>query len=322
MPTSQSTITWLLEGPAWLRYCVRRDLLNQDEADAEVRAARREMVRAPEVKSLLRELAAWPGPAITSHRSAGHLLHKLTFLADLGLTVDDPGVPAITRRILKHQSPEGAFQVLMNIPKHFGGTGQDELAWALCDAPLVLYALARFGLGADARVQTAARHLAGLVEENGWRCKVSPQLGRFRGPGRKDDPCPYANLVALKALACFPDHRAGPAGRAGVETALQLWAERRERHPYMFFMGTDFCKLKAPLVWYDILHVATVLSRFPGFRRDPRSKDLLAILQGKLSADGLCTPESVWQAWKDWEFSRKQSPSRWLTFLVHAALRP
>ncbi len=31
-----------------------------------------------------------------------------------------------------------------------------------------------------------------------------PALGKFRGPGRKDDPCPVANLYALKALSLFP----------------------------------------------------------------------------------------------------------------------
>ncbi len=38
----------------------------------------------------------------------------------------------------------------------------------------------------------------------------------------------------------------------------------------MFFMGTDFSKLKAPLVWYDLLHVLDVLSNYPNYRNDPR----------------------------------------------------
>jgi hypothetical protein len=31
----------------------------------------------------------------------------------------------------------------------------------------------------------------------------------------------------------------------------------------MFAMGSDFAKLRAPLVWYDILHVTETLTRFP-----------------------------------------------------------
>ena len=42
-----------------------------------------------------------------------------------------------------------------------------------------------------------------------------------------------------------------------------------ERKEYLFGMGTDFRKLKAPLVWLDILHVLDVLSRFKVVHNDP-----------------------------------------------------
>jgi hypothetical protein len=150
----------------------------------------------------------------------------------------------------------------MNISPSYGGTGVDQWAWALCDAPLLLYALIQFGLGDDPRVHHALEHLAGLVRENGWPCAVSGELGKFRGPGRREDPCPFANLAMLKALALTAWHES-EACESAVEAQLALWKKRRERHPYMFYMGTDFTKLKAPLVWYDLLHVLDVLSRFP-----------------------------------------------------------
>jgi hypothetical protein len=57
----------------------------------------------------------------------------------------------------------------------------------LCDAPVIIYALAKFGLKENQQVQKAVRYLAGLVRENGWPCAVSKELGKFRGPGRKGD---------------------------------------------------------------------------------------------------------------------------------------
>jgi len=33
------------------------------------------------------------------------------------------------------------------------------------------------------------------------------------------------------------------------------------------------------------------------------------------------TPESVWTAWKDWEFSQKKVPSRWVALLVERVRR-
>ncbi|NTW90442.1 MAG: hypothetical protein HGA35_00625 [Erysipelotrichaceae bacterium] len=50
-------------------------------------------------------------------------------------------------------------------------------------------------------MQKAVTALMELVRENGWPCAVSKELGKFRGPGRKEDPCPFANLAMLKALS-------------------------------------------------------------------------------------------------------------------------
>ena len=47
---------------------------------------------------------------------------------------------------------------------------------------------------------------------------------------------------------------------------------------------------------------------------------MLALLRAKADAQGRFTPESVWQAWKDWEFGQKKIPSRWLTLLALRAL--
>jgi len=316
MKPSNALIDWLLEGEPWIQYRARLDLLGQSESDPQVIAARQAMLADPPVRALLADLAGWPGTVISSHKSAGQPFHKLTFLSDLGLRSGDPGVDTIIERILALQSAEGPFQLAVNIPTGYGGTGTDIRAWALCDAPLSLYALARFGLGGDAAVQKAVSYLVGLVRENGWPCAVSKELGKFRGPGRKDDPCPFATLAMLKALAEFPEIRTTPACHAGAETLLQLWADSAAQHPYMFFMGTDFRKLKVPFVWYDLLHVLEVLSQFPWVRQDPRFLDMLALLQSKADAGGRFTLESVWTAWKDWEFGQKKTPSRWLTLLA------
>ncbi len=311
-----SATEWLAAGPPWVRHRTLVDLLEQEPDDAEVMAARRAMVEDIQVRGLLGALSEWPGSAMKGHNDASHLLHRVTFLADLGLTVEDPGIGAIAERILAHQSQEGAFQTLLRVPESFGGTGEDQLAWMLCDSPQLLYALLRFGLREDPQVGMAVRHLAGLVQENGWRCVVSPELGKFRGPGRKADPCPYATLLALKALSLTGEGIESDACRVGAETLLGLWDQRRERRPYLFAMGTDFAKLKTPLIWYDILHVTEVLTRFPWLRSDPRLAEMVSLVAGKSDHLGRFTPESIWTAWKGWEFGQKREPSRWLTLQV------
>ena len=309
-------LDWLLEGDPWVVYRTRRDLLNEPEEAPAVAAARQQMLASPLVQGLLAELTAWPGQPLASHKSASQLFHKLTLIADLGLQASDPGVGAVVERILAHQSEEGPFQLPTNIAAAYGGSGQDQWAWALCDAPLVAYGLVKLGMGADPRVQAADQHLAGLARENGWPCAVSKELGKWRGPGRKDDPCPFANLAMLKLLAALgsPDYQA--VAQVGAQTLLSLWQDSLERHPYIFYMGNDFRKLKAPFVWYDLLHVLEVLSQFDWLRRDPRLGEMLALLQRKADAQGRFTPESVWAVWKDHDFGQKKAPSRGLTLLA------
>ena len=152
-----SLLAWLLaeDSPPWVRYRVRRDLLGQGDDDPLVQDERRAMLADPQVQGLLGELAGWPGKVVSSHKSAGQPFHKLTFAADLGLRADDPGVGDIIERILAHPSAQGPFSLPMTISPAYGGSGQEQWAWALCDAPLILYALLKFGLGEDPRVRAA-----------------------------------------------------------------------------------------------------------------------------------------------------------------------
>jgi len=325
-----SVIEWLLQsGEPWTRYRTLVDLLGRPQDDADVQAARAAMVAHAQVQALAADVAAWPGYAIRRHNDAGHPLHKLSMLADFGLQArppetggtGDPGMAEAVEAVLAHQSAEGAFQSLISIPKAFGGDDQDHWAWILCDAPTLVYALLAMGLGDDPRAARAVDHLAGLVEENGWRCVAAPELGRFRGPGRKTDPCPIANVYALKALAQAPRYLGSPAARTGAEMLLRHWELRAEIKPYLFGAGTDYRKLKYPFVWYDILHVTDVLSRFPFTHGDPRLGEMAAAIAAQAGEQGRYTATSMYQTWKGWSFADKKNPSPWLTFLVVRTLK-
>jgi hypothetical protein len=309
-------LEWLLSGPPWVQYRTRLDLLGQSERNPEVKAARQAMLNHPQVQALLIELAEWPGPPLTRHNDASHLLHQLVFIADLGVRATDPGVGPIVDRVLDHTSADGVFQVKVNIAPRFGGTGQDQFAWMLCDAPSIVYALAKLGV-TDRRVHVAAKHLAGLIRDNGWPCAAAPEVGKFHGPGRRSDPCPYANLIVLKALAQTGEGPDSEACHIGAEVLLNLWQQRTEQRPYLFAMGTDFAKLKAPLIWYDILHVTEVLTQFASRQRLGK---MLALVEAKADDQGRFTPESIWQAWRAWDFGQKRAPSAWLTLIAQRML--
>jgi hypothetical protein len=310
-------LQWLLESDEpWTRYRALVDLLDRPADDAEVQSARAEMLAHPQVQELIAQVSDWPGYALQRHNDAKHPLQKFSVLADFGLRADDAGMDAAIEAVMAHRSPEGALQSLVNVPKAFGGSGEDAWTWMLCDAPTLLYALLALGLGDDQRVQRAAEHLAGLVDENGWRCVVAPELGKFKGPGRKADPCPIVNVLALKALSLAPGWSDSPATRTGAEMLLSHWENKGERKIYMFGIGTDFGKLKYPSMWYDVLHVLEALSRLPFVHKDPRFQEMLASVTAQAGEDGRYTASSMYRAWQGWSFADKKKPSPWLTFLV------
>jgi len=309
-------IDWLLAGDPWVEYRTRLDLLGEPIDSKKVQSARIQMLAHPLVRGLVGELQGWPGVVLNSHKSASQFFHKLTFAADMGLRVDDERIDKIVAKIMDHPSSEGPFTLPTNVPTHFGGTGETQYAWALCDAPLTVYGLVKLGLADNPAVQKAIQALINLVRDNGWPCAVSKELGKFRGPGRKEDPCPFANLAMLKLLSADEKLREYSAARLGSEVLLDLWQYSQTKHPYIFYMGDDFRKVKAPLVWYDLLHVLDVLSAFTFLKTDPNLLDMAEVLQKKMDSEGKFTAESIWTAWKEWEFGQKKMPSRWVTFLA------
>lgn len=321
MEYSTDTLDWLLSSQPWVAYNTIIHLLNQGKDMPSVVSLRREMIQHPKIQSLISEVNQWPGDPLKRHNDASHILHKLVFLADIGLTSQDTEIKGVIDKIFEQQADNGCFQVVANIHPQYGGTGIDELGWMLCDSPLILYSLVKFGFEGDKRVLQAAKYLSELIRDNGWPCKVSENFGKFRGPGRKGDPCPYATLVSLKALSQFSNMKESKACHLGAETILELWEQRTERRPYLFAMGSSFKKLKAPLIWYDILHVADTLTNFSWLGNDERLHEIIMDIRIKTKDNDSFQPESVWTAWREWDFGQKKIPSPWLTFLVLNILR-
>jgi hypothetical protein len=199
-------ISWLLDSEPWIEYGTRVELLGQSEDDPQVLAVREQMVNSAPLKAIIDELKNWPGTVLSSHKSAKQPFHKISFLAELGFNAGDPGIEAITKKMMQHASTDGIIKLPMNISRAYRGTGTDTWGWALCDAPVNLYAAAKLGLKDENRIKSGVNKLAGLVRDNGWPCAVSEELGSWRGPGKKDDPCPYATLVMLKLLSLYEDH--------------------------------------------------------------------------------------------------------------------
>ncbi len=267
------------------------------------------------IQSYLYDVENFHGMLVTNHKNPDLPIYKLLFLLDLGFDMDVPEIKAAIDEIIEHQDDNSIFQSLTNVPKHFGGSGMDVFSWCMCDAPLLLLALLKAGVDYHNYIRPGVKHLVSLSRDNGFPCAVSSELGKFRGPGRKDDCCPYATLIMADLLSYIPEYQDSPVAASTVKALLNLWENSLDQHPYMFFMGTDFRKLKAPSCWYDIVSVAGTLSRYKFVQHDPRFLEMISLIRDKQDEDGFFTPESAYQKLKGWEFGQKKLPSPYLTYL-------
>jgi hypothetical protein len=297
----------------WLKYAIHLNLMHEPKVSlVEIRNA---ALADDRIKRYLSDIANFHNIPVTNHKSPDLPIQKLLFLLDLGFDTEIMEIKTAIDEILKHREEHGVYLSITNVPRHFGGTGEDVFSWCLCDAPLLLLALLKAGIDYREYIKPGVDYLVSLCRDNGFPCAVSPELGKFRGPGRKDDCCPYATLIMADLLSYIPEY--GEVAALSVNALLNLWENSLNLHPYMFFMGTDFRKMKAPSCWYDIVSVAGVLSKYNFARDDFRFLEMVNHIKSKQDEDGLFTPESVYLKLKDWDFGQKKAPSPYLTYLCY-----
>jgi hypothetical protein len=308
----------LNNGDSWLQYATRLNILNEHKEN--LTDLRLQVLTDPKIKGYLSDIKDYHNILVRNHKDPDLPIHKLIFLLDIGLDTDVPEIQTAIDKIMENKDSNGIYKSLTNIPKHFGGNGEDTFGWCLCDAPLLLYALLRAKIDYEEHIKQGVDHLVAFHTDHGFPCTVSPEFGKFRGPGRKDDPCPYASLIMLKMLSAIPEYQKSEVAINTAMSLLSLWENSLERHPYMFYMGTDFRKLKAPAMWYDIVSVVDVLRHFETIKADVRFVEMVTLIKNKQDSNGSFTSEAVFQKFKGWELEKKKNPSPYLTYLCYRIL--
>lgn len=313
-----AALSWVVEDEEpWTRYRALLDLEHRPPHDPTVVESYERMRRSAEVRGVLDRAAEWPGYPLKRHNDAAHPLYAVSTLADFGLHRDIPSVAELGDSILAGFDGD-QFETLLWLPRFLTKDTEDveRRSWILCDSPTLLYALLAFGYGDDPRVQRAVEVVAGLIGDNGWRCSAATNMPRFSGPGRRHDACPLATTISLKALSLVPAIQGSPVIDPGIDTLLAHWEHQADYKLKMFGIGTDFRKLKYPFVWYDILHVADVLSRFQRARSDSRLVEMVSEIERQADLEGRYTATSMYRPWTGWSFADKRKPSAWLTMVV------
>ena len=262
------------------------------------------------VKRLLTSLEDWETEVLKQHNKPDLGMHRLCLLADMGVRAEDEEMKPVIERILGTFGTDGLPRFNILLPKVFRGSGEVEEVWTICDYPQLLYSLMKMGV-ADARIDHSVKYLSRLYRENGYPCTSS--MENFRGPGSKKEFCPIASLYALKALNRDSKIAESEAAASAAESLLRHWEQRGEKKYYLFGIGTDFRKLKYPMIWYNILHFLSVLSDSKNGCKDPRTLEIAEVLLEKADDELRFTPESMYRYYKEEDFADKKNPSQTIT---------
>ena len=200
----------------WLKYAIQVNLFLRPKD--EIIELRKAALTDAKIQSYLDDIANFHGALVTNHKNPALPINKLLFLLDLGFDTDIPEIKSAVDEILMHRDDNGVYQSLTNVPKHYGGAGVDVFSWCLCDAPLLLLALLKAGIDYQKYINPGVDYLVSFSRNNGFPCAVSSELGKFRGPGKKNDCCPYATLIMADLLSYIPEYRDSSVARTTVES--------------------------------------------------------------------------------------------------------
>jgi len=128
--------------------------------------------------------------------------------------------------------------------------------------------------------------------------------GQIPRSGKERRPMPIRQPDYAAITHAVSRHKDSPAARTGVECLLN--AGRQVRTPSVHVLyGTDFRKLKAPFIWYDILHVADVLSQFDFTLKDNRFIEMRILLMPKPTKQTFYAGVGV-ESLEGWDFGQKK----------------
>lgn len=273
----QATVDWLLQpaNPA-VRTFTLQHVFGRPAHDAEVAAARSDVMRAPWIKRLMeaQQLDGWwynPKNCYTP-RGVGTVWH-LQVLAELGADGSDERIARACERFVDQNGmPDGGFACGRH-PKRYSEE---------CLTGHMLYTLALLGRGNDERARKAlAWVLARQLDDGGWNCRPNQSHSSF-----------ISTLGAMKALAVFAKEKNDREARTALARAVDFLLIHR-----VFFSHTSGKPVKAfwpPQIHvpahyaYDLLHPLRTLA-LANAAADPRLDEALDLLEAR--AD----PKARWQ---------------------------
>ena len=292
----KKVLDWLLEGPAWLEYAVRLQLLDEKP---DIRPVLEDGAITGLIDRLKGDTAGIPAlkTGRVHYTETGKTYWDLFILADIGLTLKDLLLDNLAEDIFRFQRQDGSFVIPPNVEETY-----------FCMSAILISSLARMGYREDPRIEKYIRlALNSQQNDGGWYC-------HYFGYDPNVESCPMDNLNLLMLLGQYDKHRESPQIIGAIDGLLGHWEKRYQLHG--FGIGRRFRSLQYPAVKYGILRVLDVLSLFP-YAVDSRSFWIMMDTVRQKAVDGMYTAEIVDSNYSEFDFAQQEKPSRWLTFLVN-----
>ena len=294
---NQEVINWLLQGPDWLKYAVELQLLD-------LKPDVQPVLRDSSITKIIHRLKdnQLGIPALKSgkvhYTETGKAYWDLFFLADIGLTINDLGLEREAAEVLSLQAQDGSFTIPPNVRDNY-----------FCMSAILISSIARMGYCDDPQLKKYIRVILNSQNlDGGWHC----YNGDFEMSGIES--CPMDNLNILMLLGQYENYRSNPILNRALDSLLEHWQIRDRRHG--FGIGRRFMSLQYPAVKYGILRVLDVLSLFPYAVEKRNFKSMLDSIKQKASG-GKYFAETTNGSYSEFDFSKQEEPSRWLTFLIN-----
>jgi hypothetical protein len=316
------TIDWLLEkdNPS-VRYFALKQLLDRTDADSDVQAARRAIMRSEPVKAILAAQNAdgyWQKPGTGYSPKYQATTWQILFLAELGADGQQRALRRGCEYVLDHtQVDHGGFSPYADArPSGALHCLSGNLTWSLI----------RLGWGADERVGRAIDWLAGAITGEDFDLFY---VSGTSGPGfccvaNSGLPCAWGAVKALRALTQAPAPWQSARTQRATTRAAEFLLSRDltvADYPYTGRISGEWFKFGFPLSYTsDVLETLLVLGE-AGYGRDPRLEPAIQLVLSRRDASGRWALKHSLNG-KMWiDIERKGQPAKWVTLRALRVLK-
>ena len=324
-------IDWLLEetNPS-VRYFTLRDILDKDENDSQVVAAKQAIPKSQVINKILQKQKPegfWEEPAnpyLPKYKSS---YWQIMTLSQLGMDRSDKRVEKACEHIFQFQLDEGGFSTYewlsrkekcLPSPREWTSSIVHEHQYS-CLTGNMAAALIRIGYREDPRVGKALEWLVKIQSKDGgwlcpyWKAHIKDKHGCFYGT-----ICPLEAFSELKKENLTKEMK--ETIEKGAEFLLMHRLFKAEHHSYKV-INQSWLKPSFPWFYgYNILRGLDVLTKL-GYVRDERLNDAVEILLQKRQSNGTWILESAPVGRMQTNIEAKGKSSKWITLIALRVLK-